>query len=221
MTGLAFPSRRVGLRQALVTGRAWERFTERGLPVHEAQLRGSHAGGGAVFRTGLTLRPGGWFALHLDPARDMPDLAAAGAVTLTLTLRARGLAPVERSLNVTGADLALVEVPLLVAGQALTAERVAGAPFAFSVAVDPPPLLLEGLVLRDHDPAEPAAGVAVRANGADAAVTDAEGRFRIAALPLAESVTLDFDDTAATTTHVLRPDWGRRVLSATFSIPSA
>jgi hypothetical protein len=222
MSALAFASTLIGQRQTLATGRFFERLTERAITGFDAHLGFAHAGATGVFATTLATRPGGWFGLHLDPGRDMPDLAGAGAVTLTLTVtRARPpAAPITRTLVVTGADLAVVEVQRMVDGQALTVQRISAAPFRFEIALDPAPVLLDGLVLRGGDPADPAAGVTVRIAGLPDAVTDAEGRFRIPALPISDSVTLAFDAGGTVTEHDLRPAWGTGAMTATFAIPS-
>ncbi len=220
MTTLHLPSATVGLRQALATGRAFERFTELGFAAFTASLAYRHPGGGGVFATTLASRPAGYFALLLSPERDMPDLAAAGAVELTLTLEIPGRAPIALALATTGADLAVVEETRRVAGQEVVVRRVAGAPFRFAAAVPPRPVLLDGLVLFDNDPDTPAAGVGVTAQGAPPVVSDAEGRFRIPALPLVESVMLRFAHGAAQTDQSFRPDYGQAAMAATFAIPS-
>ncbi|TJZ91291.1 hypothetical protein FA743_12270 [Paracoccus gahaiensis] len=217
---LAFASRRLGQRQVLARGRLFERLTERSFPRFDARLSYTFGTNRGTFPTVLTIRPGGWFALHLDPSRDMPDLSAAGPVRLTLTLTRPGDPPLDATLDVPGANLAVVEVPRPVAGQALTTLRVAGAPFSFEVGVDPTPVLLDGLVLRDSDQAAPAAGVILRIAFLPDRLTDAQGRFRIPALPVAEAVTLSFDEGGRITDHILRPLWGGGAMTRTFSIPS-
>ena len=217
---LAFASPRLGQRQVLARGRLFERLTERGFPRFVARLSYSFGTTQGIFPTVLTIRPGGWFALHLDPSRDMPDLSGAGFVRLTLRLERPGDPPLEATLDVPGADLAVVEVPRPVDGQSLTTMRVTGAPFSFGIGVDPAPLLLDGLVLHDSDQAAPAAGITLRVATLPDRVTDAQGRFRIPALPLAEVVTLSFDEGGTITDHTLRPLWGGDAMSHTFSIPS-
>lgn len=217
---LAFASPRIGQRQVLARGRLFERLTERGFPRFDARLSyafGTHRG---TFPTVLTIRPGGWFALHLDPARDMPDLSGAGPVRLTLRLERPNDPPLDATLDVPGADLAVVEVPRSVDGKSLTTMRVAGAPFSFEIAVDPAPLLLDGLVLRDSDQAAPVAGLTISVATLPDRVTDAQGRFRILALPVAEIVTLSFDEGGRITDHTLCPLWGGGAMTRTFSIPS-
>ncbi len=69
----------------------------------------------------------------------------------------------------------------------------------------PAPVLLDGLVLFDNDPDTPAADIDVTALGAPRSSPDAEGRFRISALPLEEMVTCA-STTRAPDRHPFRPD---------------
>jgi hypothetical protein len=220
VSALRFPSARLGLRQSLAAGRLFEQFTERGFPDFSARLAYAHPAGAGVFGTILVKQPAGYFALQLSPEREMPDLAAAGTVDLTLTLEIPGRAPIALPLATTGAALAVVEETRTIAGQSVTVRRVAGAPFPFQAALPPPPVLLDGLALLDGDPETPGAGIDVTALGAPTVVTDAEGRFRIPALPLAAMVTLRFDDGATQTEIPFRPDYSRAAMTATFPLPS-
>lgn len=220
MPALHLPSSHVDLRQALATGRFSEAITERPIEGFSAALDYAHANGGGTFAAVLATKPGGWFTLHLHPDRDMPDLSGAGTVTLTLRLSREGQPDVTVAQDVPGAALALVETTHTVAGQEVTARRIAAAPFAFAATVEPRSVLLDGLVLFDNDPETPAAGVTVTAAPAAPVATDGAGRFRIPALPVTERVTLAFDDGGDVTERTLRPDYPRPAMAATFSIPS-
>jgi hypothetical protein len=209
------------VRQALATGRFTETITGRAIEGFTATLGYTHAGGVGTFPTTLATKPGGYFALHLHPDRDVPDLSGAGTVTLTLRLARPGAADAVAVRQVPGTELAPTEVTRQVAGQQVTIRRVAAAPFVFSVAVPPAPVLLDGLLLWDGDPAEPADGVTVTAAPAAAVVTDARGRFRIPQLPVEEEVSLTFDDSDQVIARTLRPDYSRPVMDVAFAIPSA
>lgn len=211
------------LRQALATGRVVEDVSGLLVERYTAVLEYAHAAGSGRFPTTLARRPGGYFALHLVPARDMPDLATAGTVTLTLRLSRPGRTDVMVVREVPGTELAPVEEALAAAGHDVTVTRVPAAPIAFSVAVPPAPVRLDGLVLFDSDPDAPADGVAVSAAPAGPTgpvVSDPTGRFRIPALPTVETVTLMFDTGGRVTEHQLRPDYSRRAMAAVFTIPS-
>lgn len=220
MPALRLPETRIDLRQGLAAGRFSEAITERPIEGFTATLDYAHAGGGGTFAAVLAIKPGGWFTLHLHPDRDMPDLSGAGTVTLTLRFSREGQPDVTVAQDVPGAELALVETTLTVAGQEVTAHRIAAAPFAFAAEVQPRAVLLDGLVLFDDDPETPAAGVTITAAPAAPVAADGEGRFRIPALPVAESVTLAFDDGGDVTERTLRPDYARPAMTVTFSIPS-
>jgi hypothetical protein len=119
--------------------------------------------------------------------------------------------------TVAGSDLALTEVSRTVAGQTLIVTTIAGAPFDLSAEIDPAPVALAGIVLRDHDPAEPLAGIGVAAGGAPA-VTDGAGRFFIPALPLAAELSLTLTEGGTTTILPLRVDFAQPINKATLSL---
>lgn len=221
MSRLAFASATVPMRQLLAQGRFFETITNRGIVRFNATLGYSYAGGEGTFRAAQSVLPGGYFALHLDPGRTMRDLSGVGTVTLTLTLTRASAAPMTAQVDVDGAGLAVVEQTRTVDSQPVKVYRIAGAPFVFDLSVSPKPVLLDGLLLRHNDPADPADGVGVSASGIpDVVTTDFEGRFRIPALPLSETVTLRFDDGGTVTERALRPAWGDGPMTRTFSLPS-
>jgi len=220
MPALRLPAPQIDLRQALVTGRFSEAITERPIDGFDAALDYAHADGGGTFPAVLSTKPGGWFTLHLQPDRDMPDLSGTGTVTLTLRLSRAGQPDVTVAQDVPDAALALVDTTRTVAGQEVTARRIAAAPFAFAATTAPRSVLLDGLVLFDNDPETPATGITVTAAPADPVATDGAGRFRIPALPVSARVTLAFDAGGAVTERTLRPDYPRPAMAATFSIPS-
>ncbi len=211
---------RVALRQALVKGRMSETITGRGLEIADAALESGQDGQSAPIPAKLVTKPGGYFALQLDPGRDMPDLAGGGAVTLTMHLILSGRDPVEVARVVHPADLAVADHEVTAAGRTVTVKTVAGAPLDFSTALPPAAVALAGTLLRDHDPSDPITGVEVRADGGAPAVTDAGGRFFIAALPVAEIVTLTLREGADETSVPFRPDYALRINTITLSLDS-
>jgi hypothetical protein len=217
---ILLPDRTVPLRQVLVRGRIADQVTGRGLRPSAVQLTFRHAAGTGPLPGALTLAADGWYALHLAPAAQLPDLSAAGPVTLTARITVAGRVPVEVSRDVAGADLAVTEVPVEVDGAERRVTRVAGAPFELSAVLAPRPVALDGIVLRDHDPERPAAGVTVRLDGAGAGeTTDAGGRFFLSPLPAALSVLLHLTDGAATSTARVVVDHSRPVCTVTLSVP--
>nr|WP_298248535.1 hypothetical protein [uncultured Halomonas sp.] len=220
MTQLALASKIVPMRQVLVRGRFYETLTNRGIMGFNATLDYSHAWDKGTFRTAQTVLPGGYFALHLDPGRTMPDLTGVDSVTLILKLTRASAPPITAQADVDGAALAITEQIRSVGSQPVKVHRIEGAPFAFELSVPPAPMLLDGLLLRDNDPADPAAGVTVSASGIPDVITDSEGRFRIPALPFSESLPLRFDDGGTVSERTLRPTWGDGPMARTFSLPS-
>lgn len=210
----------VPLRQVLVRGRIADQVTGRGLRPSAVLLSFRHAAGAGVLPGALTLAADGWYALHLVPAAQMPDLSAAGTVTFTARITVTGREPVEVSRDVAGGDLAVVDVPVEIDGADRVVARVTGAPLELSAVLAPPPVALDGIVLRDHDPERPAAGVTVRVEGAGAdETTDAGGRFFLSPLPVAASVLLHLTDGAATSTARVHVDHSRPVCAVTLSVP--
>lgn len=150
------------VRQTIASGRAAERITGRALTGLSATL--SFRVGTGLFRplpARFHSRAEGYFAFGLIPARDLPDVGGAPSVTLRADFERTGGAPAAVEATVPGAALALEEIERDLGGRTVRIERIAGAPFDLSLSVDPAPVALAGIVLRDHDPAAPAVGVTV------------------------------------------------------------
>ncbi len=216
---LHFADTRLAVRQNLATGRLSQRITGRGLAAVSATLS-VQAGQGPRLPVAARFlkRAEGYFAFSILPERDMPDLSAAASVTLRAEFHLGSRPPVLSERAVAGSALALAEQVRSVAGQQVTLRIVAGAPIDLSVAADPAPVALQGIVLRNHDPAQPAAGVRVAAGPAQAR-TDAQGRFFLPALPLLAEVLLELTENGNATNHPFRIDYDRAVNSATLSLP--
>lgn len=207
------------VRQSLAVGRLSERITGRGLAATSATLSlRVGAGPWRPLATRFQARTEGYFAFDLVPDRDMPDVAAAPAVTLRAEFLRRSAAPLASERTVAGSVLALADQTRSVAGGTVTVRTVAGAPVDLSFEADPAPVALQGIVLRDHDPAEPIAGVEI-ATGGSQAVSDAAGRFFLPALPLLAEVTLALTENATTTNHAFRIDYAQPVNTVTLSLP--
>lgn len=212
--------RTLGLRQVLASGRVADAVTGRGLDGFDITLRFTHGGGSGELPGALALKPDGWFAVQLRPAAQMPDLATVGPVTLTVRVTVPGRPPVEARQVVDGSELALVERSVRVSDTETVVEYVAGAPFTFSITLPPQPVALAGMVVRDHDPDVPVAGVELRADDGPPVVTDARGRFFLPALPVAESVTLALIEGEDQSVITYRPDFSRPVNTVTLSRPT-
>jgi hypothetical protein len=220
MPVLRIPGESVGLRQNLVAGRFSEAITERPIETFTASLSYAQNGVEGSFATRLLRKPGGYFALHHTPDRETPSLNGADPVTLVLALLRPDQPPLQLARDVPGSDLAIVGDQIGIGNQRKNVARLAGAPFTFVATVPPAPVMLNGLVLFDGDPEVPATAIAVRAGALPAVTTDPTGRFRIPALPVAETVTLTFDDGTTQTERLIRPDYAAAQMTTTFSIPS-
>lgn len=217
---LHFADTRLASRQNLATGRMSERITRRGLTADSATLTAQvGAGPRLALAARFLTRREGYFAFSILPARDMPDFSAAPNVKLRAEFHRAAGAPIVAERTVAGSALALKETTRKVDGQDVTLRTVSGAPIDLSVEVDPAPVALQGIVLRQHDPADPAKNVTVEA-GPASTVTDDQGRFFFAALPLLDQVSLKLTDNGAVTNLALRIDYSRPVNTATLSLPN-
>ena len=209
---------RLAPQQVIASGRAAERITGRGLPVLTGALSYRVDGGASLaLPARFAVRAEGFFAFSLQPERDMPKLASAASVVIRASLRGRGSLEVVSERTVLGSAMALVEQSRTLAGQTLKQLMIVGAPFDVSMEVDPAPVALAGVVLRDHDPSEPVGGVSVSA-GATTVVTDDSGRFFIASLPLHAVASLTLTEGGTPTVVSLPIDYERPVNRATFSL---
>lgn len=112
-------------RQVLAHSRVSDATTGSGLEGFEVGLDSSSTGRSGSVPTEIARKRGGWLALHLCSSRQLADLWLEGDVTLTARFAAPGRAPVVRSREVDGEELALVAEELDVAGAVTTVTRVA------------------------------------------------------------------------------------------------
>jgi hypothetical protein len=214
-----FADTRLPVRQNLAVGRVSENITRRGLAARSATLSAQATAGPLVpLAARFLTRAEGYFAFSILPGSDMPDFSAAANVTLRAEFRFAARPPILAERTVAGSVLALADTVRSIAGQDVTVRTVTGAPIDLSVAADPAPVALQGIVLREHDPAQPLEGITVAAGPAQTA-TDAQGRFFLPALPLVAEVVLDLTENGTTTHHPFRIDYERPVNSATLSLP--
>lgn len=228
MTWFADPT--VAVIQAFATGRLAERVTLAPIVPRTGLLsyRTSAAGDPVPLAARFEARAGGWFAFTLNPARDAPDLTAAATVILRARFEtSRGELSVESAFD--PAAFQVEEAELRIGNRTLRARRVRGAPFDLTLLVDPALVALEGVVLRDNDPADPAVGVSIEIAPEAGEpglpitrVTDASGRFATPALPPVRAVVLNQLDAPGGPRklgdHVV--DYTRRVNTVHLSAPS-
>jgi hypothetical protein len=218
---LVLPETRLSIRQAFGTGQLTEEITGRAFDNFGVTVSYSHAGGSGLLPLTLQKKPGGFFALQFQPERAMPDFSAQTDVSLIATIAIQGKAPFDVAQTVTSTDLALTETASSVGGTPVTYRRVIGAPFDFSAQVAPRAVALQGIVLRDYDPADPISNVTVTTTPAapgGAVISDADGIFFIPALPVVEAIDLDLDEGGTPTSVPFRPDYARPVNILTLSL---
>jgi len=218
MTAFASPS--LSTRQILVQGKVSEAVTGRRFTDFETALSFSHAAGQGILPARLQTKPGGHYALHLDPVRDLRDLSKNGQVTLTLTVTVAGRAPFVQAKRIPAAKFALVSRPVRIGTQMLDSRVLVGAPFAMDFIFPAAPVGLRGIVLNRNDPEAPLAGVKVRAGTAPQVLTGANGRFVVTALPITETVDIELEGTGPVETVVFRPDYDIPVNTITLSLGS-
>jgi len=210
----------VTAHQNLGTGRLSQALTGQSLRASAAVLSARADGGDfRPLRTTFAMRREGWFAFHLEPARDLPDYSAATQVTLRgeFTLPGQTTAVIGEW-SFPASALALVDQDCSVGGQTVTLHVIAGAPLNLSLQLDPAPVALHGLVLIDGDPAQPAANIPLQIDSLTTA-TDDTGRFRFASLPLQQSLTLRIrPGSADERTQDFRPDYSQPVNQITFPL---
>ena len=215
------------LSQALVTGQLTDSVTQRGIELFDARLEYEPTGGGGTFRpfpARFRRSGGGYFAFHLDPAREMPAMTGALQPALRVTFAAAGRQEVSRTDQIAIAELALVTEEVVIDGKSTDIQRVAGAPFDFSETIAPSAVALAGYVFRDHDPDDPAAGAAVSIIAPPSVVTattDAAGWFRLDSLPIAADVTVRVVDGPRAADFAIRPDFSTPVNETVLSVSTA
>ncbi len=210
----------LSVRQVLVRGKVSEAVTARVFGDFAAKLSFTTATGQGVLPATLLIKPGGHYALQLDPSRDMPDLSKGGPVTLKLEVTIPGRTPLVQSKVIPAAKFALAVKPVKIGTQTLNSRVLSGAPFVFDFKLPAKPVGLRGIVLKKHDPDAPLAGVKIRAGTAPQVLTAANGRFAINALPVTETVSIQLEGTGPIETVVFRPDYDLPVNTITLSLGS-
>jgi hypothetical protein len=188
------PTSTAPTRQAIVTGRAFERFTQRGLDVSDAALTYQFGASSGPINAKFYSKPGGYFALQLDPSRGFPDMTGAGMVTLELTLTLLDGSTESLGVDVPEAGLILTNRVQQIAGQDTTVAQLAGAPITFDFARDPAPVVLEGQVFLNGNPATPGVALSVTIGAQAPVAADADGQFRSSPLPLSDTVDVSITD---------------------------
>ena len=203
-------------RQAVVAGRASERFTERALDVSRAELRYTSGPNSGQITTQFTSKSGGFFALHLEPSRDMPDLSAATSVNLNLTLTLEDGTEETVTADVAASDLTPTDRTVRIDGRDYLTSHLPGAPVVMNWQADPAAVQLQGQVLLAGNPATPGIGLTVTVGAAPSTTTDTDGFFRTGDLPIAASVPVVISDGTNTVNLTHKTDFTTPLNTALF-----
>lgn len=211
------PALSLPTRVVVAGGRAAERLTEVGLEVVDATLVARVGADVFAMPVKFHAKPGGYYAMQLDPSRDYPSFPEGSTVTLEVTMTLADGTVETRSADVPAADLAPTARTQELAGQDFRVIDLPGAPVTIDVRRDPSAVMLEGLVLTNGNPASPGAGLDVTVGGTGPFTTDADGRFRTGPLPLTTSVAVSITDGDDTTNSTYNLDFSAALNRATFS----
>ena len=205
----------------LLRGRVADGLTGEGLA--QAGLWAEVRQGGDWFALpfGLRGQGGGWFAASARLTDIAARLRLGVATEFRLRAASAGHVTAEATVALTAAQFSRVTATQTIRGVAVAVSRLAGAPVILDIALQPRPVMLAGLVIDNHDTASPMAGVSIAIAGSAATATsDARGRFRIDAPPLARSwdVTATLGSRTAQAPHVT--DFALPVNFITLSLPA-
>lgn len=212
------------LRQAIVSGRVADAITGAGLDVHTAELHyniPAISSDWVAFPAQFCSSTGGWFSFQSDPWRTALEFVGIAQVNLRVRFGLIGRPEAERIVLVDTDQLRTEDANVTIGGKPAVVKRIPGAPFEFSLSLDPAPVALAGYVLRDNDPAAPAPSASVSIldpASATTATTDASGWFRLDALPLANTVTIRAADGGNTVDQVVHPDFSKPVNETVLSV---
>lgn len=175
----------------LLRGQVRNSLTGAGLAA-ELSLEHDQGAGFRPLPFPIRQQPGGWFAISARLSDIAARLRIGQPLTLRLTANAPGHRPGVLTRVLTAAQFARVTGSITVKGVAVPVDRIAAAPVILDLVLPPRAVMLAGIVLADNDPATPVSGARVRITGPGgmAVTTNAAGRFRFDAPPLALTLPL-------------------------------
>jgi hypothetical protein len=206
--------------QILLRGRLSNLLTDAG--IADAVLQIDTRQGGDWTRVPFSLRQqnGGWFAI----AARMTEISARLQLGVATSFRVIATHPDfvtgEATLDLTPAQFSQATGSVDIGGTTVPTAAIAGAPFVLDLQLEPRPVMLAGLVTRDNDAAQPVAGadVTIAGTGGSTVSTDADGRFRFAAVPLALALDVSTTDGTRTSAQIHVVDFARPVNAITLSL---
>ena len=210
-----------GGRQLLVTGRIADAISDRGIAAEIAlEYDAAGTGGFRPLPARLAHRADGWFGFHLAPRHLPPPTGDDPA--LRLTISAPGHLGAVHTIILAPLELALEETTRAIAGHQVTLQRIVGAPFRQSAALQPRAVALDVTVLEAGDPASPVAGATVEmlTLPGGSHVTGADGGCRFSPLPVVAAVEFRVIRGLEVTQHRVRPAFDTPLNRAVFAVPA-
>lgn len=198
-------------RQALVTGQVVDALTGSGITPDSIvlEMRFPDETDFRPVRADLRLGAAGYFAFHGTATQAFPQtLEADEELALRFSVTARSHTAQQVSVNIPATAITAPVTPTQLGGHEL-AVRIIAAPVQHQmIELAPLPVGLNGLVISDHDLDSPLEGASIQVIEPvvqPAVLSNADGRFRINALPLSQSVTLQVElgDVSTTINHVV------------------
>lgn len=198
-------------RQALITGQIVDSLTGSGVAPDSLGLE-MKLPGESVYRAvpvNCRLGAGGYFTFHGVAVHAFPQsLEVDEELELRFTVIANSYTALQISAQVAASAITALATSSEIGGHVLEM-RIVSAPVLHQVLeISPLPVGINGLVISDHDLASPLEGASVQVIAPvvqPAVLSNEQGRFRINALPLAQSVTLQVElgDISTTINHVI------------------
>lgn len=207
----------IACRQVITFGSVCDQLSGGGLQGFTVALGYRDEQGHGKLPIDLSFGAGGWFAAHFGIASLPGDFPHGSQVQLTADFAAPGHQPAQLQVQVPAATFGLVEFSLPRHPES-TLLRLAGPPVHLEARLPPLPVGLRGIVVYDNDPASPVPGASVEVPGLAPVTADDQGRFALAALPVAAQLQLRVSDGTHHQIHHLTVDYGQPVNVAILSL---
>lgn len=205
------------VQQAIIVGQVTNALTGEAIRVPlgiEVAVRFPDTTQFRAFASPVSALAGGYFVIAGDPVSLLPHgLDPADALEFRFSVSAPGFSPLEQTASVSAADAMPSPLELELVGHRVTIDLISAPLLQQNLALTPLPVGLVGVVIDDHDPNVPVAGVSIQVIAPEigsAVVTGADGRYRIDSLPIASSVTVQVDADGDLTTFEHLVDYATR-----------
>lgn len=196
--------------QALIRLRVTDLVSGLALPEAEVMTSLKAEEGDGIYRSSpfeFRNMHDGWFIMVINYQALVGKLRLGVATRFKFNVSLRGYEMAEELLLISADDFTAVSEEVVVGDSVIPRRRLRGAPFEQQIVLEPNPVRLAGLVVRDNDLDKPIENVNVMVNddAANAVMTGGDGRFRFNSLPLKQTVdvTVSEVDNSDTTTHVI------------------